>query len=1160
MKKVILFLIIMYFYTSSQAQYPTLLWTNKIQAITQSNPYCNIREIVVDAEGSVYAAGSFTDSLRLDKNPPFTTAAGDESSESAFFAKYNKDGILLWHRVIKGGYLLATDISLDKFNNVYIAGQAVTGAAIDFDPGTNVANLQFDGNDFYFAKYDANGNYVWAKTINVGNGNNSFENKMHTIYVDSSMNIYLAGQFQNTLDIDPDATTVTLANPGGSNCNCTVGFYAKYNNSGSLLWGRADTRNAAIRDLHVHDATGRIALAGERSTNFGTPFRLVSAAGAGIDSLSGGRIISTCARFDAAGNVYYSGYFSSSNNDFDWGNGTTYLSSQATYENVGFTAKYNSTSQFQWVRAYSPTNDTSYRAAYYEVNIAPDGNPLLSFSESNGNNVIKGFYKVNAVNGNEIWSPSAFNIWVGGTLSSNAIPSPGDGSFVFSCDVGFNGSGSNSTFDFHPDPQITTNLAGTGYWSAFVKYGDCINAPSQPGAINGPSTICTTDAITYSIPVVANTLTYTWYLPAGWVGSSDSASITVQPATNGGAVIVSADNRCGSSTWQGLTVSYDSATSLYPVASDTTVCAGTAVTLYGAGANTYSWSNSVTNNIPFIPLATTTYYVTGTSGACTAVDSITINVLQPSASALNATICSGQSYLFNTVELTNVGVYRDTLLNAAGCDSIITLTLIVNQPTGSSINASVCPGQGYPFDGHTLIVPGVYYDTLTNAAGCDSIVILTLTFRQPTSSAFTAAICPGQSYLFNGINRTTAGVYRDTLVNAVGCDSIITLTLSLKQNSSSVFSTVICPSETYFFNGAERNVSGAYRDTLVNSAGCDSIVTLNLTVLPSEFTTLQASICAGSVYQFGAQQLTTAGTYTDTLTAFNGCDSIITLTLTVSNLISSSLSASICAGQTYIFNGQELGTSGSYSDTLQAVGGCDSIITLLLQVDSAPNVTVSPASANLCQNDSLILTASGGTSYMWSNNAISSSIHVSPQQTTTYTVTATGGNTCTTTTTILVNVNTQPSPPEVSQHGDTLLASSGTNHQWFINNDSIDGATESILVITQDGIYYVQVADTNGCTNRSAEYQVIGLTIRENFSPFLWSMYPNPTDGLVYIKCPDCHTAFNYEVYGIQGNLISRSSVVGLETVLDTHLWPAGAYLVRVYNGVYNNTDYLFKH
>jgi len=69
------------------------------------------------------------------------------------------------------------------------------------------------------------------------------------------------------------------------------------------------------------------------------------------------------------------------------------------------------------------------------------------------------------------------------------------------------------------------------------------------------------------------------------------------------------------------------------------------------------------------------------------------------------------------------------LTNAAGCDSIITLNLTVNQPSASTISQTICAPNSYTFDGQTLTTSGTYMDTLTNASGCDSIVTLNLTVR-----------------------------------------------------------------------------------------------------------------------------------------------------------------------------------------------------------------------------------------------------------------------------------------------------------------------------------------------------------------------------------------------------------------------------------------------
>jgi len=95
------------------------------------------------------------------------------------------------------------------------------------------------------------------------------------------------------------------------------------------------------------------------------------------------------------------------------------------------------------------------------------------------------------------------------------------------------------------------------------------------------------------------------------------------------------------------------------------------------------------------------------------------------------------------------------------------------------LNVGICTGDNYDFNGVLLDSAGVYTDTLTDASGLDSIVVLTLNVNEHNSGALTQIICEGESYNFNGIPLTIAGTYIDTINNVAGCDSAITLTLSV---------------------------------------------------------------------------------------------------------------------------------------------------------------------------------------------------------------------------------------------------------------------------------------------------------------------------------------------------------------------------------------------
>jgi len=360
----------------------------------------------------------------------------------------------------------------------------------------------------------------------------------------------------------------------------------------------------------------------------------------------------------------------------------------------------------------------------------------------------------------------------------------------------------------------------------------------------------------------------------------------------------------------------------------------------------------------------TSYNTTGTYSktlinavGCDSIATLNLTVNVPTSSTTNASICQGGSYTFNGTSYNVAGTYSKTLINAVGCDSIATLNLTVNVPTSSTTNASICQGSSYTFNGTTYNVAGTYSKTLINAAGCDSIATLNLTVNVPTSSITNASICQGSSYLFNGTSYNTTGTYSKTLINAVGCDSITTLNLTVNVPTSSTTNASICQGGSYLFNGTSYNTTGTYTKTLINAAGCDSITTLNLTINVPTTSTTNASICQGSSYTFNGSTYNVAGTYSKTLINAAGCDSIATLNLTVNVPTSSSTNASICQGGSYTFNGSTYNVDGTYSKTLINAAGCDSIANLNLTVNVP---TSSTTNASICQGGSYTF---NGTSY-----------------------------------------------------------------------------------------------------------------------------------------------------------------------------------------------------
>lgn len=119
---------------------------------------------------------------------------------------------------------------------------------------------------------------------------------------------------------------------------------------------------------------------------------------------------------------------------------------------------------------------------------------------------------------------------------------------------------------------------------------------------------------------------------------------------------------------------------------DQTICKGESTTLTASGALTYTWNESVnSDNYTVRPNTTTTYYLKGKVGDITQIDSVTVFVNTSIEVNQSAAISSGESFNFNGLILTEAGIYRDTIPQVIGCDSIIVLNLSIVTFTKNNI-------------------------------------------------------------------------------------------------------------------------------------------------------------------------------------------------------------------------------------------------------------------------------------------------------------------------------------------------------------------------------------------------------------------------------------------------------------------------------------------
>ena len=148
-------------------------------------------------------------------------------------------------------------------------------------------------------------------------------------------------------------------------------------------------------------------------------------------------------------------------------------------------------------------------------------------------------------------------------------------------------------------------------------------------------------------------------------------------------------------------------------------------------------------------------------------------------------LCEGDSAMLFDRYVSQEGEYRDTIPGSMG-DSIVVTTVTLLPLSGSSQEVEICEGESYFAGGAEQTQPGVYYDTLVSMTGCDSIVETTLTVNQPTGSTVDVTICEGESYMAGGALQTESGTYFDTLENSAGCDSIVTTNLTVETCPTSV--------------------------------------------------------------------------------------------------------------------------------------------------------------------------------------------------------------------------------------------------------------------------------------------------------------------------------------------------------------------------------------
>ena len=500
-----------------------------------------------------------------------------------------------------------------------------------------------------------------------------------------------------------------------------------------------------------------------------------------------------------------------------------------------------------------------------------------------------------------------------------------------------------------------------------------------------------------------------------------------------------------------------------------------------------------------------------TVNGCDSIVTLNLSINPIENTTLSAAICEGSIYAENGFNVSEAGSYTQNLQTVNGCDSVVTLTLTVNPIESTTLSASICEGTTYAENGFNASEAGTYTQNLQTINGCDSIVTLTLAVNPVANTNLTAAICEGTTYTENGFNVSEAGTYTQNLQTIDGCDSIVTLTLSVNPVANTNLTVAICEGTTYTENGFNASETGTYTQTLQTVNGCDSIVTLNLIINPVASTNLTAAICEGSTYTENGFNVSEAGTYTQNLQTVNGCDSVVTLNLSVNPVESTTLSAAICEGTSYTENGFNASEAGTYTQNLQTVNGCDSVVTLNLSVNPVESTTLSAA---ICE----------GTSYTENGFNVS--------EAGTYTQNLQTINGCDSVVTL--NLTVYPA----YQMGIGAVIHEGETYEEYGFN------------VNEEGTYTQILQTVNGCDSIITLNVVLSSLDEVEANDIKVNVYPNPANSYTVLEAQGLKEEIPVYLFDIQGRKVREYVMkAGQETLrIDLGDLPKGVYTIMLGN------------
>lgn len=548
------------------------------------------------------------------------------------------------------------------------------------------------------------------------------------------------------------------------------------------------------------------------------------------------------------------------------------------------------------------------------------------------------------------------------------------------------------------------------------------------------------------------------------------------------------------------------------VTGTTAICPGSSTTLTAQPSGfAYSWSNGTTtqaNNVN----AAGSYAVSISNGVCAVNASATVTQNSgpsaPGPITMADTVCDGIANIEIATPVSLPGEYYLWTL-----------------PAGWSITSGDSTNVIYAVSGTT---GGTVSVVIENACGASQPATTNVTVVPSNLGAVgnitgPVALCDGDAATYS--------------INSVqGANSYIWQLPAGWQGSGATGTSAGITSGT---------ASGVVQVSAVNSCGTSQPATINVTVstapVISNTVTGPAEVCAGQQAQFSVPAIAGTDVYNWTLPAGWQLVSVAD-----TNVIAATAGN---AGTIEVTAGNQCGTSSAatLSVTINAVPVVNGTIqgpdTICAGTGEGIYYVINPMPSAGNVYD---WTLPNGWSFIGGDSTMSPIVNV----TSSGTLSVVASNQCGAGTQLSYAVALVDTPvAQLTLSGTTLTASpagAGYTYQWFLNDQLISGETGSTLQATGEGVYKVTVSNQWFCYSTSTVNYVLGISGTSHEG---WSIYPNPTTGLLYVVTGAAMQGGTIKVLAADGRLVYNSLVMGTQTTIWLPEIPAGIYAVSLQKG-----------